>query len=599
MTYGSPKSNPPPNLEGATWDGTFRDEEGPIVEYRGTYAIRSKDPRPVVGNKLTSLYHASAFCGAILESDAFLPARETGNTVLGGSTRYESVSFSGNLTAAAYTAICIADAVAIANGLVTLTNVLDRVKAIGIPLFAPNFNGFIQYWTIYAKLPRGVKESSYQDLYDSAATGEQDPQSVWEAYRAMLHSGCFTKTIPDPGFMISTPLSFKELDYKNIGVVRAQLEPATWISRSAYETDLPGAFTYIGINRDIHMPDNDEYRVYDTKNLQVKEHYDLQECIERVETTRWATFAKTCFAPLRANPYPSPKGEGPIQPYEHEYSLKRGEPIETGDVDNLYHATVSISGIAKYGFLPRVMLKDKQALGGGTSSAVSMTANKQLACIIAAHLRNIVDIAQGRIHLDDILEMIHQEGTYANTVKLWLLSGDLSRYENDTAELHLDQLREGFICASIYGGWKKVKDLPSGAFLHPSTYTWDNRDGELLFTGLYFKRLTMLDYRQLLIKLYNCFVTHLERCENPVFWGLDVKNFINVKPEDIGVVRAKLHGGVFYPKSDEYDFKKLKEAGKLVPGAFTYLASMDEYRVFDYKALEMLDVVDDCAPNIC
>jgi hypothetical protein len=299
----------------------------------------------------------------------------------------------------------------------------------------------------------------------------------------------------------------------------------------------------------------------------------------------------------RSNPYPTPLTGPQITPYTFR---QLEEPIPTGPIHPLYHATVSISGILEDGFKPRALLGDREALGGGSRWVISMTQTLETACIIAYHLEKFVSISKGLISLQDIVDMINDRGILRKVLEFWLSSGQINHYKRDNPAYYLDALLKGFVPTMVDGLCMKISELPEDAFIHKDLTTWLGGDGEERFYGIYFVKAPVEKIRQQILTFYNCYIWVLGdtsrvdediAVENPVFWGLDVSNFIDVNLDDIGVIEAYLPKGLFYPKRVENKLNEARKSNNIPDGAFVYLPSMDEYRVYDFEALKVSRVI--------
>jgi hypothetical protein len=159
----------------------------------------------------------------------------------------------------------------------------------------------------------------------------------------------------------------------------------------------------------------------------------------------------------------------------------QGEKLQptSQEIDTLYHATPFCTEILREGFKSKSEL-GIEILGGHTGDAISFTADKNIALVIAVSIKEVIDLANGKFGLKDLFKKSQELG---------------SETLRDTINTELRRAR---------------------------------RDGKPL-------------NRSQLFHIYKLYLSILESKSiryNPVFFGVELEDFAALNKENVGVLAA-------------------------------------------------------------
>lgn len=176
---------------------------------------------------------------------------------------------------------------------------------------------------------------------------------------------------------------------------------------------------------------------------------------------------------------------------------------ETGRVEVLYHATPYVREILREGFKTKEQL-GIESLGGDTSGGISFTADIRVAREIAKCLKEVIAIAKGRLGVNDVLKLINSERKRGDMP--WALQDYINKAKNRQWRWNSTGARE----LSAATG----KPLPGKPY--------EINDREEAFN------------------LYRRYLAWSDKRYDPLFFGVDPKNFERMDENNVGVVAAKV-----------------------------------------------------------
>jgi hypothetical protein len=165
-----------------------------------------------------------------------------------------------------------------------------------------------------------------------------------------------------------------------------------------------------------------------------------------------------------------------------ESERKQRPPMK--DVEILFHASTNVPALLSEGFKTKEELgHETPGLGGHQEDVVSFTADIELAKGIVDAFRDIVEIAHGRMTLEDVQRLAREEEL------IEVEGGGPERFSEE-------KLR-----------WEYGRDTSQ---------------------------------KQLVFKAYQKFLWYAKKRYNPVFLGPQIDFFVKLEPDDVGIVACKI-----------------------------------------------------------
>jgi hypothetical protein len=239
----------------------------------------------------------------------------------------------------------------------------------------------------------------------------------------------------------------------------------------------------------------------------------------------------------------------------------------------------------------------RKGLGGGTSVAVSFTQSRRLACEIARCLVEAIKVANDMLGWDDLVAMAERDGVLDLAVSRWR-GTSRTTYESETNAEVLETARRGLIATEISGLGVPISKLPPGLLVHPHASRWMGRDEEYT-SGHALRAATPEEDREQRFRFYMGYLSAAGSANkriDPLFFSVYAEDMRGLDPADVGVIEAYYDGGVLYPKANTLDWKIEDGRMEVPPGMFTYLPSMDEYRIYDLSRLRITGTIECSAP---
>lgn len=170
----------------------------------------------------------------------------------------------------------------------------------------------------------------------------------------------------------------------------------------------------------------------------------------------------------------------------------------------LYHATPYVKEILKDGFKTQDEL-GREALGGATSGAICFTADIRIAKAIKIALVDVINIANEKLKIGDIIKLAKSEGMDVKAFTDWI------------SEMKSRTLRNQYKAGKIKRPWGR-----SDFILGDDYYQANHAMIEMAF------------------KLYKAYLTKTKVRYDPLFFGVSASNFKGLDPNNTGVLACKV-----------------------------------------------------------